>query len=549
MPKEDHSHGTLVSEGLWYSKDSGFELTAFSDADHIGCLVMRSSLDFYTKFYNSLGKNRCSSSIGKTQGLLSFTQGIVSTSNSTAIGDMDNLVKDQTCVNWKSNAIQANDLTRNTKIVAVEYQKALLASLDVSALDKPHLQLKYLSRRFIYESNPDDADETQWEVRAYNRLLKRHHFVAALPSRVTKPKQDGSGEDGSGDRPRHHLLFMEEGHDEEEEEDELYKDANINQGRGIQATLEVKDSNVTLTLVNLDGQQQSSSVSSQFVTSMLNLTLDVGMESIFETTSEMDAQTSTSVAPLPMTAPTMTPSTIATITTTQQAPLPLATAPSTLLQDLPNFGSLFGLDHRLKTLEANFFEFMQTNQFARASDRLRDETQAENDEFLKTIDENMQKIIKERVKEQVKVQVSKILPKIEQTVNEQLEAEVLTRSSNSSKTSYAIVADLFEMELKKILIKKMKGNKSIQRSNEQRNLHKALVKAYESDKIILDIYKDTVTLKRRRNDDADRDEEPSDGSDRGSKRRREGKEPESASSPIEKDTRSASKSPQGSRSR
>nr|GEZ50980.1 hypothetical protein [Tanacetum cinerariifolium] len=45
-----------------------------------------------------------------------------------------------------------------------------------------------------------------------------------------------------------------------------------------------------------------------------------------------------------------------------------------------------------------------------------------NDEFLKTIDENMQKIIKEQVKEQVKVQVSKILPKIEQTVNEQLEA-------------------------------------------------------------------------------------------------------------------------------
>nr|GEX64771.1 hypothetical protein [Tanacetum cinerariifolium] len=36
------------------------------------------------------------------------------------------------------------------------------------------------------------------------------------------------------------------------------------------------------------------------------------------------------------------------------------------------------------------------------SDRLRDEAQKENDEFLKTIDENMQKIIKEQVKEQVK---------------------------------------------------------------------------------------------------------------------------------------------------
>nr|GEW15633.1 hypothetical protein [Tanacetum cinerariifolium] len=158
-------------------------------------------------------------------------------------------------------------------------------------------------------------------------------------------------------------------------------------------------------------------------------------------------------------------------------------------------------------------------------------------------------IIKEQVKEQVKVQVSKILPKIKQTVNEQLEAEVLTRSSNSSKTSYAIAADLSEMELKKILIEKMEGNKSIQRSNEQRNLYKALVDAYESDKIILDIYGDTVTLKRRRDDDADKDEEPIAGSDRGSKSRREGKEPESASAPKEKATRSTGKSTQGSKFR
>nr|GEZ15298.1 hypothetical protein [Tanacetum cinerariifolium] len=183
------------------------------------------------------------------------------------------------------------------------------------------------------------------------------------------------------------------------------------------------------------------------------------------------------------------------------------------------------------------------------SDRLRNEAQAENDKFLKNINENMQKIIKEKVKEQVKVQVSKILPKIEQTMNEQLEAKVLTRLSNSSKTSYAVVADLSKMELKKILIEKMKGNKSIQRSNEQRNLYNALVKAYESDKIILDTYEDTVMLKRRRDDDADKDEEPSAGSDRGSKRRREGKKPESASAPKEKANKSVGKSTQGSKSR
>nr|GEU83550.1 hypothetical protein [Tanacetum cinerariifolium] len=204
-------------------------------------------------------------------------------------------------------------------------------------------------------------------------------------------------DEGNGEGNLSLNVGRKEGHVKEEEEDELYRD-------------------------------QSLSVSSQFVTSMLNPTLDVGMESIFKTTSQKDVQTPTSVAPLPMTAPTMTPSTIATITTTSQAPILPTTAPSSLIQDLPNFGSLFGFDNRLRTLEANFSKFRKTNQFARASDRLRDEAQKENDEFLKTIDENIQKIIKEQVKEQV-------------------------------KTSYAVAADLFEMELKKILIEKIKGNK------------------------------------------------------------------------------------------
>nr|GFC09900.1 hypothetical protein [Tanacetum cinerariifolium] len=50
---------------------------------------------------------------------------------------------------------------------------------------------------------------------------------------------------------------------------------------------------------------------------------------------------------------------------------------------------------------------------------------------------------------------------------------------------------------------------------------------------------------KRRDDDADKDEEPSAGPDWGSKRRRERKEPESASALKEKATRSAGKSKQG----
>nr|GFB35638.1 hypothetical protein [Tanacetum cinerariifolium] len=68
------------------------------------------------------------------------------------------------------------------------------------------------------------------------------------------------------------------------------------------------------------------------------------------------------------------------------------------------------------------------------------------------------------------------------------------------------------MELKKILIEKMEGNK-------------------------------------RCDDESDKDEGPSAGSDRGSKRRREGKEPESASAPLQTTTRSAGKSTTGFKSR
>nr|GFB23554.1 hypothetical protein [Tanacetum cinerariifolium] len=274
----------------------------------------------------------------------------------------------------------------------------------------------------------------------------------------------------------------EEGHDAEDEDEELYRDRR-------HTTQEYEDTHVTLTLVNPDGQQQSSLVSFQFVTSMLNPSPNADIDSLFVTAPRVDVQASTTVAPLILTAPTLTPPTIPTISQVLQAPTPPTTAPSTFLDDLPNFCSLFRFDHRLKTLEANFSElrtleenfseFMQTNQFAGASDRLYDVAQRENDEFLKTIDENMQKIIKEQVKEQVK----------------------------------------------------------------------ALVEAYESDKIILDTYRETSTLKRRRDDDDDKDKEPSAGPDQGSTRCREGKEPESVSAPKEKATRSAGKSSQGSKSR
>nr|GEW24647.1 hypothetical protein [Tanacetum cinerariifolium] len=314
-----------------------------------------------------------------------------------------------------------------------------------------------------------------------------------------------SDDEGNDDENLGLNVGSEEGQDAEDDEDELYRDVNINlEGRVVQmadvhTTQEFEDTHVTLIPVNPDGQQQSSSVSSQFVISMLNPTPDARIDSLFETTSQMDVQAPSTVASLTLSAPTLTPSTIPTISTVPQAPTPPTTASSTLLQDLLNFGSLFGFDHRLKTLEANLSKFVKTNQFAGAvssiseivhrymdqrmneavnvavqiqSDRLRDEAQAENEEFFKNLEENIQNIIKEQ----------------------------------------------------------------------------ALVKAYESDKIILDTYGDIVTLKRRCDDDAYKDKEPFAGSYRGSKRQREGKEPESTSALKEKATRTTGKSSQASKS-
>nr|GEU54972.1 hypothetical protein [Tanacetum cinerariifolium] len=297
--------------------------------------------------------------------------------------------------------------------------------LSTSAKGKqPAITSKANSLTALIEEGSDDEQAPDEEEFIHPSLsthdeeeMKDGESFDPIPKTPKNTDDEGNDEENLG-----MYVGREEGQDEEDAEDELYKDVNINLGRV-----------------------------------MLNPTPNAGIESIFESTSQMDVQTPTSVAPLPVSAPTLTPSTI----TTQ-------------------------MNEAVKVA-------VQIH-----SDRLCDEAQAENDEFLKTIDENMQKIIKERVKEQVKVQVSKILPKIEQIVNEQLEVEVLTRSSNSSKTSYAVAAVLLEMELKKILIEKIEGNKSIHQSNKQRNLYNAFIEAYEYDKIILDTYGYTVTLKRRR---------------------------------------------------
>nr|GEZ97031.1 hypothetical protein [Tanacetum cinerariifolium] len=114
-------------------------------------------------------------------------------------------------------------------------------------------------------------------------------------------------------------------------------------------------------------------------------------------------------------------------------------------------------------------------------------------------------------------------------------------------TPAIVPTNLSKLELNKILIDKIESNKSIYQSDQQKTFYKALIDAYETSKVILDTYGDTVMFKRRR-DDEDDDEEPFAGSNRWSKRRRAGKEPESSSAPKEKTSKSAGKSKEGSKS-
>ncbi|GKB22820.1 hypothetical protein Tco_0862221, partial [Tanacetum coccineum] len=213
---------------------------------------------------------------------------------------------------------------------------------------------------------------------------------------------------------------------EEDDANKLYRDVNVN--------LEGRDTLMTdAPLPNVQATQETEDTH-------VILTAPINPEDVLITT----------IAEPPLVfATTLPPPPTPLITHVQQTPFPIpTTAPCTSLQDLLNFGSLFGFDYRLKTLETNFSDFKQMNQFAKA--------------------------------------VSSI-PGI------------------------------------------------------------ALVEAYESDKLILDTYGDTVLFKRRR-DDEDKDEEPFVGSNRGSKRRRARKEPESTSAPKEKTSKTTGKSTDGSKS-
>nr|GFB76673.1 hypothetical protein [Tanacetum cinerariifolium] len=90
-----------------------------------------------------------------------------------------------------------------------------------------------------------------------------------IPRTPEESEDDDNNKEDQGLR-----IGEEEMMHKEEEADELYRDVDINQGRGLQVSQVIKDSHVTLTLTHSDGQQESSSTSS-FMTNQLNPTMDL----------------------------------------------------------------------------------------------------------------------------------------------------------------------------------------------------------------------------------------------------------------------------------
>nr|GFC11245.1 hypothetical protein [Tanacetum cinerariifolium] len=167
------------------------------------------------------------------------------------------------------------------------------------------------------ESDEGDNEATESDKESEDKETREHEEESfdPIPRTPEECEDDDNNEEDQGLR-----IGEKERMQEEEEADELYRDVDINQGRGLQVSLETEDSHVILTLTQSDAQLESSSTS-PFMTNLLNPLTDPGMESIFTTGS-------TTVTHIPSPQSIMTPFIISTFTSARQLPTPPTQIPS-----------------------------------------------------------------------------------------------------------------------------------------------------------------------------------------------------------------------------
>ncbi|GKE00796.1 hypothetical protein Tco_1388779 [Tanacetum coccineum] len=286
---------------------------------------------------------------------------------------------------------------------------------DIDDLNHPNLS--------TYKADEDDEEE------------EKNDKEVSFDQRVSTPQdyelteEEKYKEDDDKDKER----------EQEEEKLNLYRDLNINLERSdaemtdAQAYQDTKDTHVTLITMPPVVQHQSSFVSLELVSKFINPSPDTSIDSFLNQDTQSDTLVNVLVlvaAETPSSVTTIPQPHIPNIQPLQQTPTSTTTTtnPIMTLPEISNFTSLFQFDQRVSALESEMSEFRQTSQFAKAvssipgivdtylaskmkeavdvavhlqTNKLREEAQAKNQEFLNKIDSTMQEIIKEQVQSQV----------------------------------------------------------------------------------------------------------------------------------------------------
>ncbi|GJX80094.1 hypothetical protein Tco_0328243 [Tanacetum coccineum] len=305
--------------------------------------------------------------------------------------------------------------------------------------------------------------------------------------------------------------------DDDEEYDELYKDVNVRSK--VTEHKEVGKEDAEMTNTTLESPNQSFSVSSDFVSKFLNL--DNASPVIDEVASMMNVKTShkelsTQAPPNISVHVTAIPETstihvrIVTLIIqpfsyilhmTTPTPIPTIEPTTSLIPDLPDFASLFGIDQRVSALEQDLSQVKQVDHSAQILIQITAiKAQAETETYIDIIKKSVKEIIKD-------------------------ENVSLAKSSSQPQSTYKAAASLTEYELKKILLAKLEKSKSYRAAKQHRDLYNALVKSYQLYKDLFYSYGKSYSLKRGRKD-KDKDEDPPAGSDQGLKKRKTRKDVE-----------------------
>ncbi|GJU53097.1 hypothetical protein Tco_1226811 [Tanacetum coccineum] len=189
-------------------------------------------------------------------------------------------------------------------------------------------------------------------------------------------------------------------------------------------------------------------------------------------------------------------------------PTTKATNPPSIL---PDFASVFKFNNRVTILEHEVAELKKDPLHTQVTDLVDEHLDAK---LGATRDEFMNFLLKSLI-----VRITKQVKRSTATYSAR------AKESSQPQSSYEAAATLIEFKLKRILIDKMDRSQSYLTASKHRECYDGLNKSYDLDKSLFSTYGNVYSLKRSQND-KDKDEDPSAGSDQGLKKRKTSKDAE-----------------------